>query len=306
MIKNKDKKVKALILLSGGLDSLLVSKLLQEQAKIETLYLKLPFSKDKTKEIKKFCKENKIKLHIVDCTKGKLFKEYMDMIRKPKFSRGTALNPCIDCHIFMLKKAKKLAKKIKVDIIVTGEVLGERPLSQNKKALLLIEKEAGLKEKVLRPLSAKLLPETEAEKKGLIERNKLLDIQGRQRKKQIFLAKKYNITFPSPGGGCLLCEKEYCKKLKFLLKKKLTYQDIKLLSIGRHFFASQIILGKNEQENKLLEKEKGIKIIPEQPGPTALIRLEKKQNKEKLIKKAKTLIRKYSKHKIKKFEIKSS
>jgi len=305
------KRIKALVLLSEGLDSRLAYKILEEQIgkkNIEAVFFLLPFisrRQDKSR-VFKFTQKQGIKLHIIDVTKGKLFTEYIKMIRKPKFSRGTALNPCIDCHIFMLKKAKKLAEKVKADIIATGEVLGERPLSQNKKALLLVEKEAGLKGKLLRPLSAKLLPETEAEKKGLIERNKLLDIQGRQRKKQISLAKKYNITFPSPGGGCLLCEKEYCKKLKPLLNKKLTYQDIKLLSIGRHFEVSQIILGKNKEENKLLEKEKGIKIIPEQPGPTALIKPDKKQNKEELIKKAKKLIRKYSKHKIKKFEIKFS
>ena len=304
------KKTKALVLLSGGLDSLLSCKILQEQLgkkNVEAIFFILPFVKnlfENKNSTFQFCQKEGIKLHIVDVTKGKLFKEYLKIIKKPKFLRGTALNPCIDCHIFMLKKAKDLAEKNNINIIATGEVLGERPLSQNKKALLLIEKEAGLKGKLLRPLSAKLLPETLAEKNGLIDRNKLLDIQGRQRKIQIKLAKKYKISFPSPAGGCLLCEKEYCKKLKLLLEKKnLCYEDIKLLSVGRHFEESQIILGKNKEENMLLEKEKGLKILPDKPGPTALIRAWK-DNEEELIKKAKELIQGYSKHKINEFKIK--
>ena len=149
--------------------------------------------------------------------------------------------------------------------------------------------------KELYKLTAKLLKETIYEKNKDIDRSKLLDIQGRQRKKQIELAKKYKISFPSPGGGCLLCEKEYCKKLKPILNKKINYKDIKLLSIGRHFLSSSIILGRNEKENKILEKQQGIKLVPREPGPTALIK------NKKLIKKAKELIQKYSKHKISKF-----
>jgi len=290
-------KIRCLVLLSGGLDSRLACKIMQEQCEVEAVYFLLPFVKS-SKKIKEFCQKQGIKLHIIDLTKMKLFKEYLEIIRKPKFSRGVALNPCIDCHIFMLKKAEILAKKLGIKIIATGEVLEERPLSQNKKALISVEKGAGFE--ILRPLSAKLLPVTEYGKSGLINREKLLDIQGRQRKKQIKLAKKYKISYPSPGGGCLLCEKEYCNKLKQILnKKKLIYNDIKLLSIGRHFFSSKIILGRNREENLILEKEKGIKIIPKQPGPTALIK------NKKLIEQAKELIQKYSKHKIKKFEIKN-
>jgi len=298
-------ETRALILLSGGLDSRLAVKILQEQLgkkNVEAIFFLLPFGGGCCSNkfcVFKFAQKQGIKLHIIDITKGRFFNEYMKIIRKPKHPRGVSLNPCIDCHAFMLKKAKQLAKKLNIQIIATGEVLGERPLSQTKKALKVVEKEAGLENKVLRPLSAKLLPETVYEKKGLINRNKLFGIQGRQRKKQIYMAKKYRISYPSPGGGCLLCEREYCKKLKPLLNKKINYSDIKLLSIGRHFEASEIILGKNHQENLLLEKQKGIKIIPLQPGPTALI----KSKDKKLIEKAKRLIRKYSKHKIKGFEI---
>ncbi len=303
------KKLRALVLLSGGLDSRLACKILQEQLgkNVEAVFFLLPFAGNCCSDkycVFKFCQQQGIKLNVIDCTKSKLFKEYIEMLRNPEFKRGIALNPCIDCHLFMLKKAKKLAGKIKAEIIATGEVLGERPLSQNKSALLLVEKEAGLQEKLLRPLSAKLLPETKAEKSGLIDRSKLSDIEGRKRERQLELAKKYNIDFPSPAGGCILCEKEYCKKLKEILdKKNLTYKDIELLKTGRHFLASQIILGRNKQENDLLEKQQGIKIIPEQPAGTALIKPDKKQDKIKLIEQAKKLIQKYSRHKISRFNI---
>ena len=289
-------KTKALVLLSGGLDSRLASKILQEQLEVESLFFILPFSKNVSKEIKEFCNKNNIKLHIIDLTKDKVFQEYINIIKHPKHPRGTALNPCIDCHMFMLRKAKQLADKLKIPVIATGEVLGERPLSQTKNKLLLISKELGFD--ILRPLSAKLLPETEYEKSGLVNRNLLLNIQGRQRKRQIELANKYKIDYPNAGGGCLLCEPGFCKKLKSILNdKNLTYNDVKLLSIGRHFLNSGIILGRNKEENDFLEKEPGIKIIPEQPGATALIK------SKDLIEKAKELIQKHSKKEIQSFSI---
>lgn len=156
----------------------------------------------------------------------------------------------------MLRKAKKYAKKIRAKFIFTGEVLGERPMSQHKSALMLIEKESGLSEKLLRPLSAKLLPITEAERKW-VDRAKLLDIQGRKRDRQTNLANQFKIRdYPTPAGGCLLTNKEYAEKLKDLLlnKKKISLNDIRLLKIGRHFRfgKSKIIVGRNVIENKEL------------------------------------------------------
>ncbi len=276
------KKTKAIVMFSGGLDSRLVVRIMQEQGlEIIAVYFKLPFSKDIEKEIKEFTKKNRVKLKIFDCTRGKLFQEYLDVIKNPKYGRGVGLNPCIDCRIFMLRKAKKLADKKRIEYIVTGEVIGQRPMSQTKKTTQIIEEKAGLKDGVIRPL---------------IE---FYGIQGRKRDKQIALAKRFGISYPSPAGGCLLCERLYCDKLKKILnEKKLSYKDIQFLKIGRHFESSQIILGKNKTENKLLEKEKGIKIIPKQAGPTALIKSRKFKDK------AKKLIQEYSKHKIKDFEIK--
>jgi len=275
-MKNKKplKKPKALLLYSGGLDSKLALKLLQEQnLDIEAVFFLLPFSKQKIPLIKK------TKLHVIDCTKPPFLQQYLKIIQNPKHGYGTSLNPCRDCKIFLLKHAKKLAKKINANIIATGEVLSQRPMSQLKHQLELIEKQAGLKNKILRPLSAKLLPLTIYEKKELINRNKLLDIKGRNRKTQIQLAKKYNIKYPSPGGGCLLCEKQYTPKLKDLFKNKylnkIKPQDIQLLNIRRHFRSGgKIILGKDHKENQKLEKlNKILKyniLIPTTPGPTAL------------------------------------
>jgi len=297
-----NKKTKVLVLFSGGLDSRLAAKLIQEQANVELINFVLPFGSGccNSSCSLNFSQKENLKLKIVDCTKGKLLQEYINMIRKPKHGRGTCLNPCIDCRIFILNLAREYADKNKIEVIATGEVLGERPMSQHSKALKIIEEESGLRGRLLRPLSAKLLEETQAEKSGLIDRSKLLDIQGRSRKKQLELAEKYKIQYPTPGGGCLLCEPEFCKKLEPLLNHKITELDIELIKIGRHF--PGIILGRNERENFKLEEIKtkfksGILLVPEEPGPSALIK------DKKYLEQGKDLIKKYSKNKIKKFEI---
>ena len=169
------------------------------------------------------------------------------MIRRPPRSTlfpyttlfRSAINPCKDCKIFILKTAKELAEKVGADFIATGEVLGQRPMSQQKRDMPLLEKEAGLRGWVLRPLSAKLLEETEIEKQGLVKREELEDINGRQRKRQMALAKELNMEYPSPGGGCLLCEKSYKIKLKDIFNHTpieiITFEEIAALNGGRHF-----------------------------------------------------------------------
>lgn len=314
----KARKVKALVLLSGGLDSRLACRIMQEQAgkdNMEALLFLLPFGEGCCADkycVFRFCQKEGIKLRVIDCTKGKLLVEYLDLIRSPRYGYGAGINPCIDCRIFMFKKAKEIMEKDGFDIIATGEVIGERPMSQRKKAMDIIENKSGLKGKLLRPLSAKLLPETELERLKLLDREGFFDIQGRQRKKQIELAKKYKIDYPSPAGGCLLCEKELTERIKTFLENenKISEGDIKLLKIGRQFYNGKIILGRNEKENKEIEliakeaKIKGILLIPQQPGPSAFVKDAKdnKNNKE-LIEKAKELIQKYSKHEIKEIKI---
>jgi tRNA-specific 2-thiouridylase len=274
-------KTKALVLFSGGLDSRLVVRLLQEQnLGVECLYFKLPFGCGCCNDSQcnfNFSQLHGVKLTILDCTKGKLFQEYLKIIRNPKFGRGSSMNPCIDCKVFMFKKAKAYADEHRIKIIATGEVLGERPMSQTSGAMKKIDKELGFE--LLRPLSAKLLEETQAEKKKLVDRTRFLDIQGRQRKTQFELAKKFDIKFPNPGGGCLLCEKAYMPRLKDMLGnyKKISSEQLKTLENFRHFrVKGKIILGRNHQENILLQElnkrlKYNIIVAPfDRPGPTAI------------------------------------
>ena len=253
-------RIKAVSLLSGGLDSILATELIRRQGiEVITFNVKTPFGipkKDGSSEATQAADQLKVPLKVL-CVD----QDYLRMLRKPKHGYGKNLNPCIDCKIFILKKAKKYAKEIGADFLFTGEVLGERPMSQHGPALKVIAEESGLKGKLLRPLSAKLLPETVAEKKGLVDRNRLLSIQGRSRKPQFELAKEYGITtFPSPAGGCLLTCEEYSKKLRDLFenKKHLSMEDIALLRVGRHFRLgkNKIIVGRNEAENKFLTANK--------------------------------------------------
>jgi tRNA U34 2-thiouridine synthase MnmA/TrmU len=240
---------------------------------------------------------------IIDCNQGKLFKKYLKIVSKPKFGHGSGINPCIDCRIFILNETKKILKP--GDFIVTGEVLGERPMSQHKKAMLTIDEETKLKGKILRPLSAKLLETTEPEKNNLVNREKLFNISGRSRKPQIALANHYHISYPTPAGGCLLCEQVFSERLHDLFSRKqlnnITHTDVDLLKIGRHFFFPKfkVIVGRNHKENLLLEglankKTDKVFTLKSLPGPSVL--LQGKINEES-IEKAKELLLKFSKNK---------
>jgi tRNA-specific 2-thiouridylase len=247
---------KCVLLFSGGLDSRLALKIMQEQGyEVTCLYFKLPFSCSNFQDVEDFVKESKSKLVVFDCNQGELFKEYWKSISHAKYGRGQGANPCKDCKIFMFNLAKEFADEKGIGLIVTGEVLGERPMSQLKNSMNLIEEQSSLKGRLLRPLSAKLLPETEAEKQGLVDRSKFYDIQGRKRDKQIELAKKFKIKYPHPAGGCLLCEKLLKDRFLYLFKRGVSDKELGLVVLGRHFVinGSWIILGRNEQENKILE-----------------------------------------------------
>jgi tRNA U34 2-thiouridine synthase MnmA/TrmU len=289
---------KALVLLSGGLDSILAAVTLKRQG-IGVTALSFESYFFNSNDAKKAAKVLKIPLRTVD-----LSRDQLAVVKKPKHGYGKNINPCIDCHILMLKKAKAIMKKEKFDFVATGEVLGERPMSQNRKSLDLIEKEAGLKGYLLRPLSAQLLPETVPEKKGLIDRKKFFDIVGRSRKKQIALAKLWKIkSYPSPAGGCLLTDINFSKRLKELLSvcPKPQANDLDLLRLGRHFVfgRTKIVLGRNKQENRTIEKakKKGDILIEMviYPGPTALIRpySSRKINPQE-IQKAERLVQSYA------------
>ncbi len=239
-VKNKTKKVrsrikkKAVVLYSGGLDSRLVVKLLQKKGyEIYALYFDLPFGCNAC--VKKLNLPEIKKLKIFNCKKGRLLKEYLGVIEKPRHGTGTSINPCKDCKIFMFKHAKKYADKHKIKGIATGEVVGQRPMSQTRNAMNIIDKQLNFK--LTRPLTD-------------------MGFQGRQRQKQIRLAKKFKINYPTPAGGCLLCEKIPGKRIKFLLDKNLIDEKtLKLAMLARHFFISNIwfVVGRDEKENSIIE-----------------------------------------------------
>ena len=271
-------RVKALGLLSGGLDSILATEMIVKQGiEVTAFNVRSPFclcKKDGCAAVDA-AKQLNVPLKVVAAGN-----DYLRMLRNPKHGYGRNMNPCIDCRIFLMKKAKKYAKEIGAAFIFTGEVLDERPMSQHYPAMMLIEREGGLKGKVLRPLSARLLPETEAEKKGLVDRSKLLDIQGRSRKPQFKLAEEFSIKdYPCPAGGCLLTYEEYAKKIRdlFTYKKRVSMADIALLRVGRHFRAgkNKIVVGRNEAENKLLTARKTKNEyyfeLPEIVGPVTIL-----------------------------------
>ncbi|MBI5185528.1 MAG: hypothetical protein HZA01_07360 [Nitrospinae bacterium] len=253
---------KAIGLLSGGLDSTLAVKVIQEQG-IEVIALNFmsPFCACTSKNAG--CKSEAVKVSNEFGLKIKCLyhgEEYLEMLRKPRHGYGRALNPCIDCRIMMFKKAGEYMREVGASFVFTGEVIGQRPMSQRRDTMRVIEKESGLEGYILRPLCARLMPETIPEKEGIVDREKLLKINGRSRKEQIRLAGEYHIEdFPCSSGGCLLTEKGFAGKVKDLLDHSGVFrvQDARLLRIGRHFRLSdhcRVILGRDETENTALEK----------------------------------------------------
>lgn len=248
-----DEEIKVLVLLSGGLDSTLAVKIMVEQGvDVEAVNFTTPFCLCNKCTIYSVASKFEIKVH-------RLFlgQEYLDIVANPLHGYGSQMNPCIDCRILMLRKAKEIAEKTGAKCIVTGEVLNQRPSSQRKNSMFFIEKKAGLEGKILRPLSARLLPETEMEKSGLVDRKKFFSIHGRRRLPQIRLANEWGINdFPCPSGGCLLTDPQFAKRLKDFLKHndKLTLEDIALLKIGRHFRIGKckVVVGRNKEENESL------------------------------------------------------
>lgn len=249
---------KALALLSGGLDSTLAIKIILEQGiEVEAINFLTVFCNCTKKlsccsEARKVTTKFGIKLKVLNISK-----DYLELVKNPKFGYGRGMNPCLDCRIFMFKKAKEYMKEVGASFLITGEVLGERPMSQRREAIGLIEKEAGLEGLILRPLSAKLFTPTIAEETGTVDREKLFEISGRSRKEQIAIADKYNIVdYPCPAGGCLLTDKEFSNRMRDLIKhEELSLNEVQLLKLGRHFRLSKsykIIVGRNEEENKKL------------------------------------------------------
>ncbi|MCJ7789521.1 MAG: tRNA 4-thiouridine(8) synthase ThiI [Candidatus Atribacteria bacterium] len=245
-------KIKAVALFSGGLDSILAVKLIQEQGiEVKGVNFKTPFFG--LDEVLIVTKGLDMDLEIIDITK-----EILGILENPIHGFGKNMNPCIDCHALMFKKAGEYMTKIGASFILSGEVLGERPMSQNRNSLSLIERESGLEGRILRPLSALLLPETIPEKEGLVNKNKLLNISGRSRKRQMELATKMDLNhYPSPAGGCKLTEPGFSKRLRDLFsQEKYSLEEIDLLKLGRHFRLNRdikLVVGRNKEENERLK-----------------------------------------------------
>jgi len=254
----KNRSIKAVGLLSGGLDSTLAVKLMIDQGvEVHVLNFVTPFCTCTRKgckhEASRVAKLFNVPVKIISAGRT-----YIEMIKNPKHGYGKNMNPCIDCRIFLFQKAKKYMKEIGARFIITGEVLGQRPMSQHKKALNIIEKESETEGLVVRPLSAKLFPPTIPEEKKWIDREKLLFIQGRRRIPQMELAKEFGINdYPCPAGGCRLTDPGFAKRLREAFEHdEDIIKDIRLLRYGRQFrleSGAKVIVGRNEEENMILK-----------------------------------------------------
>ncbi|MEW5759166.1 MAG: hypothetical protein AB1779_00190 [Candidatus Thermoplasmatota archaeon] len=249
--------VRAVGLISGGTDSTIATKIMLDMG-IEVFGLNFvtPFctcTKNGCKhETSKLAEGLGIKIKIINGGR-----EYIQIVKNPKHGYGKNMNPCIDCRIFMFKKAKEFMEKIGASFIFTGEVLGQRPMSQRLDTMKLIEREADLEGVVLRPLSAKHLEPTIPERNGAVDRNKLLSIRGRSRKIQKELANKLKVEYKCAAGGCKLTDPQFARRIKEAFEHdEDSFNDITLLKYGRHFRlhnSAKVVVGRNEKENFVIQ-----------------------------------------------------
>jgi tRNA U34 2-thiouridine synthase MnmA/TrmU len=270
-----DRKIRALGLLSGGLDSMLAAALLRAQGlEVTGITFVTPFfGAGRAREA---AAHLGLPLKVVD-----LFEKFFPLIFTPPHGFGRGHNPCIDCHILMLREAGALMAAEGFDFLFTGEVLGQRPMSQHRGALNLVARESGFPDLILRPLSARLLKPTGPELSGWVDRERLLDLSGRSRKRQMALAPEYGITrYPAPAGGCLLTDPGYAARLKELLSQQgqVSRQDLDLLRWGRHFRlpgGAKAVVGRTHRENEALEALLGpgdyLLKVQDYPGPSVLM-----------------------------------
>lgn len=260
--------------MSGGLDSQLAVKVLERAgAYVEGVCFSTPFFSPKTAT--RAAAALGIKLHVIDFTD-----DAIALIENPPHGFGGAMNPCIDCHATMIRRAGELMVAQGFDFVATGEVMGQRPMSQNRQALGVVMKSSGLEGRLVRPMSAKLLDPTIPEQEGKLNRERLLDIQGRCREPQIKLAAEFGIVdYPSPAGGCKLTEDGFCRKLKDLLDHEglRTRRLVDLLLVGRHFRlpdGTGLIVGRDKDENRILADATAYGTFFDSgalPGPGALL-----------------------------------
>jgi tRNA U34 2-thiouridine synthase MnmA/TrmU len=287
-------------LFSGGLDSQLAVKIIQEQGiEVIGLHFTTPFFGG-SREIIKAALDLSIEFREIDISEGYIPR----VLLNPVYGYGKNFNPCIDCHAYMLNWAGNLMKEYEASFIITGEVVGQRPMSQNRSALNAVDKLSGFKAYVLRPLSARLLEETIPEKEGWIDRQQLLNINGRGRSRQMELANKYQLKdYPSPGGGCLLTEAGFARRLRHLLEyvSEPSPMQLQVLRLGRHFYLRDgvlLVVGRNKSENDRLANSNMdgdfLLKVADRPGPLALIRAMHSDLKPEDLELASSIVARYS------------
>ena len=282
------KTVRAISLFSGGLDSICATRVVMAQ-NIEVIGLKFitPFFGYEILENPELYRSEIMAKYGIEVRPVDVSDDYLKLLRNPSHGFGKYFNPCIDCKIFMLERAVEMMDELGASFIITGEVLGQRPMSQRRDTLNVIERDSRTRGLLLRPLSARLMNETAAEKEGAVDRQQLLDFSGRGRSRQIALARSMGITdFPAPAGGCILADPILSKRIALIYsgdfvvgRKQMNVTDIRLMLIGRQYRlpgGGWLILGRDEGENNRIDKlrEDGdIRVdIVERPGPTALLR----------------------------------
>lgn len=264
---------KAIALLSGGLDSQLAIAVVRAQGiEVEALHFHTGFSVAERRRrlgqergaygdaIRRSGSQLGVPVRIIDVSQ-----EFLHVALHPQYGYGANVNPCVDCHLFMLRKARQHMTQVGADFVITGEVLGQRPMSQYRRALQLLERESGLEGLLLRPLSARLLSPTIPEREGWVDRDRLYAFEGRSRKPQMRLAEEIGLQeYPQPAGGCLLTDENYARRFRDLVAhtdpETLTPEDMTLLAIGRHFRVSEqakCIVGRAEAENSYLDQAQG-------------------------------------------------
>jgi tRNA U34 2-thiouridine synthase MnmA/TrmU len=265
--------------MSGGLDSALAVRLILEQG-IEVIgisfvgaYCPVPLQGRSAAEVV----SGQLGIRLVQLS---IDQGFIDMVGAPRYGHGRNMNPCIDCHIMMVQRAWEWGQNHGAAFVFTGEVLGQRPMSQRKQGLMLVAKRSGADGYLLRPLSAKLLEPTIVEQEGLVAREQLLDIQGRTRRRQFELVREYGLTgFASPAGGCLLTDRGFARRVREAFDHdEARVEVVELLRFGRHFrlaSGARVVVGRNREENEALLRYRppGAVVVDGQhlPGPAALL-----------------------------------
>jgi tRNA U34 2-thiouridine synthase MnmA/TrmU len=272
--------------MSGGLDSMLAARVLVDQEiEVTGVTFQTPFFG--STRARRAANQLGVPLRVVDIGAA-----HLEMLKNPRYGYGKQMNPCIDCHALMLRTAGEIMEAEGYDLLCTGEVLGQRPMSQRRDALMAVGKLSGYGGYILRPLSAKLLPETIPEREGKVDRDRLLDIRGRSRKRQMILAEHYGIMdYPSPGGGCILTDAGFSERLRglFATQEDVGLRDVELLKWGRHLrlpSGRRLVVGRVHADNlKLQELARGDDLLLRVkgiPGPTGLLAAQTSQSEVEL------------------------